>query len=59
MEKIPEKVLEALKKAAPEGKITCAKAHQISRELEVSLLMVGTAANELGIKIKDCQLGCF
>lgn len=59
MEKIPEKLLEALKKAAPEGKITCAQAHQIGRELEVSLIVVGTAANELGIKIKDCQLGCF
>lgn len=56
---IPEKVLEAVKAAAKEGRITCAECHKLAEELEVNLLVVGQAADELKIKIKACQLGCF
>lgn len=49
---------EMLKKAL-DGKLTCAQARQLAERLGLHYKEVGTAANELGIKIKDCQLGCF
>ncbi|MGI6683953.1 MAG: hypothetical protein ACOX47_00305 [Bacillota bacterium] len=59
LEKMSEEVLKAVKEAAEDGKLTCAKAHFLGKQLNVSLLVIGEAANQLGIKLKDCQLGCF
>ena len=59
MEKIPENVLQAVKKAAPEGRLSCAEAHSLAKALEVDFIIIGQAADELKIKIKNCQLGCF
>lgn len=59
MEKIPENVLEAVKKAASEGRINCADARALADELGVPYGVIGMAADELKIRIKSCQLGCF
>lgn len=59
MEVIPENVLEAVKKAAPDGRINCADARALAQELGVPYGLIGKAADELKIKIKGCQLGCF
>jgi hypothetical protein len=49
---------EMLKKAV-DGKLSCAAAMKIAQSLDLQFREVGEAANELGIKIKNCQLGCF
>lgn len=54
-----EKLAEAIKKAAPEGSISCTRAHRLAEELKVSPLVIGQACNELKIKIRSCELGCF
>lgn len=59
MEKIPANVLEAVKNAAPDGRISCVAAHGLAEKLGVEILMIGKAADELKIKINNCQLGCF
>jgi len=41
------------------GKIDCAQAFLIARKLSIAPKEVGTAIDELGIKIHNCQLGCF
>ncbi|MDA8234236.1 MAG: hypothetical protein M0Z31_05385 [Clostridia bacterium] len=56
---INEKVLEAVSQAAEEGKISCGKAEQLAEELGVKRLVIGQACDQLKIKIKGCQLGCF
>jgi molybdopterin-guanine dinucleotide biosynthesis protein len=56
---VDEKVLEAVKAAAKEGRIACAVALKLAEELGVPSLEVGKAANALGIKIVQCSLGCF
>ncbi len=48
-----------LTKLAKEHKLTCGQARQAAAALGVEPLIVGKAANRLGIKITDCQLGCF
>lgn len=59
MAEIPEKVLVAVREAAVDSRLTCARARELAKELEVNPLVIGQAADELKIKIKACQLGCF
>ncbi|MDD5447749.1 MAG: hypothetical protein PHO53_01075 [Actinomycetota bacterium] len=56
---IPEEVFEAVKENAQDGRITCARANCIAAELGVVPSVVGKAIDALGIKITNCQLGCF
>jgi len=48
-----------IKKKATDGKITCAVLRKIAEELGVPYKEAGETANELKIKIRDCDLGCF
>jgi hypothetical protein len=41
------------------GKLPCAIAFQIAKELKVTPQEVGEACNRLHIKVRSCQLGCF
>lgn len=58
-ENIPEEVLKAVQEASEGGELTCGKAHILAEDLHVPLLLVGKAANKLGLRLKGCQLGCF
>lgn len=53
------KVVEELRRAARNGRITCAAAFEVAERLGVSKRLVGETANEERIKITACQLGCF
>ena len=37
----------------------CARAHQLADELGITRAQLGRAFNQLHIKVKHCQLGCF
>lgn len=52
-------VLEAVRAAAADGSITCTLARKLAGDLSVSPQVVGRAADQLNIKIKNCELGCF
>jgi hypothetical protein len=39
--------------------ITCARAFEIHRRHGITLKDIGRICNENGIKICECQLGCF
>jgi len=54
-----EKLKEEMMKKAVDRKLPCAAARKLAEDLGVSYSEVGAAADELGIKIKNCQLGCF
>ncbi|MBU4174067.1 MAG: hypothetical protein KKB90_04160 [Actinobacteria bacterium] len=58
-EEIPENVIEAVKAAAADNRVTCAQAHWIAADLEVPVPLVGRALDLLEIKLSRCQLGCF
>jgi hypothetical protein len=42
-----------------DGKLPCARAFQIAKELKVTPKEIGEACNRLKIKVRSCQLGCF
>jgi len=50
---------ERIKSSLVDGRLPCAVAFKIARELKVSPREVGEAANKLPVKICHCQLGCF
>jgi hypothetical protein len=54
-----EHMKEALAAAATEGRISCQAARAAAEHLGLSYDLAGPAADELGIKIYACQLGCF
>jgi len=41
------------------GRLSCAAAFAIARDLHITPKEVGEAAEEMNIKIADCQLGVF
>lgn len=48
-----------IKSSLVNGKLPCAVAFKIAKELKVSPRQVGDKANQLSIRICNCQLGCF
>jgi len=52
-------LLDRIRHATAGGKLPCETAHLISREMGVALAEVGAACESAGIKIGECQLGCF
>jgi len=54
-----DRVIKEIKKKAINGKLPCLVARTIAEELGVSYKTVGKAADELNVKITNCQLGCF
>ena len=56
---IKKKISSMIKNSSADGKITCPLARKIAKEANVPLKEVGRAADKLGIKITDCELGCF
>jgi LAO/AO transport system kinase len=54
-----EKIKELLINKSNNGKISCFSARKIAEELNVPSKDVGRIANELRIKITNCELGCF
>ncbi|MFC2025207.1 hypothetical protein ACFLTG_02200 [Chloroflexota bacterium] len=50
---------ERIKTSLVNGKLPCATAFKIAKQLNVSTKEVGEACNRLSVKISSCQLGCF
>lgn len=49
----------AIQEQVREGTLRCAAAFHIAKELNVTPLAVGKAANELEVRLSHCQLGLF
>lgn len=54
-----ENIIAAIRAASAGNRLTCEKAHELAKELKVSLREIGALCNEMKIKISSCQLGCF
>jgi DNA-binding transcriptional MocR family regulator len=54
-----DKIKESIKQKVLNNRLPCPVARKIAQELSVSFQEVGRAADELKIKITDCELGCF
>lgn len=54
-----EAIKREIEQQAKEGRLTCEQARTLAERLEVPYREVGAACDELNVKIKACQLGCF
>ena len=54
-----DRVVEEIRKKAVNGRLSCPAARKIAQELSVSFREIGRTADQLEIKITDCELGCF
>ena len=54
-----DKIVEEIKNHSRDGKITCKEALDIAGKYGEKPIVIGKKLNELKIKIKGCQLGCF
>ena len=48
-----------LKQLVVDGKISCVAAHTFCKNENLELRKMKPLMDALGIKLKDCQLGCF
>jgi hypothetical protein len=53
------KIAAEIKKKAVNGRLPCPVARKIAQKLAVPYREVGRTADELNIKISECELGCF
>lgn len=56
---VKEKIAEEIKKKAANNRLPCKVARKIAEELSVSYREIGETADELKVKITNCELGCF
>lgn len=59
MVEISQGVLEAVKEAAEDGRLSCPRARKLAEELNATPQEIGEACNQLKIKLYACELGCF
>jgi hypothetical protein len=59
MENVDEALSTAIKGALQDGRLSCASAWEIAKELKVSRMDVCSAADAMEIKSSVCQLGTF
>ena len=50
---------EEINASLSEGKLPCPLAFKVADKLNIIPITVGKKTDEMGIKISDCQLGCF
>jgi hypothetical protein len=50
---------EVIKEKAKDGKLPCALCFKIADDFGISKREMGKIFNEIQIKIRQCQLGCF
>ena len=51
--------LKQITNALVEGRLPCPIAFKVARKANIAVGAVGEKADEMGIRISDCQLGCF
>ncbi len=54
-----EKIKEAVKNEAKDGVLTCHDARALAERLGVDYRLVGQACDEVSVKVRICELGCF
>lgn len=54
-----KRVEKLLVEKALNGRIPCSVARRIAEDVDVSYKKIGEIADEIGIKITNCELGCF
>ena len=59
-EQVTPEMMDAIKaKAGDDGKVTCAVLRKFAEDTGVPYKVAGAAADAAGVRVKNCDLGCF
>lgn len=59
-EQVTPELLDAVKaKAGDDGRITCPVLRRLAEDAGVAYKVAGAAADAAGVRVKNCDLGCF
>jgi hypothetical protein len=56
---VTDEMQAAISAKAIDGKITCPVLRKYAEEIGVPYKVAGAAADTAGVKVKNCDLGCF
>ena len=48
-----------IKESSRDGHLPCGAAHRIAQDAKVPKIAIGELSDQLGIRITNCQIGCF
>ncbi len=58
-EQVTPEMVEAIKEKASEGKVTCPVLRRFAEDRSIPYKVAGAAADAAGVRVKNCDLGCF
>jgi len=59
VEQVTDEMMDAIKAKAVDGKVTCAVLRKFAEDSGVAYKVAGTAADMAGVRVHNCDLGCF
>ncbi len=58
-DRVTPELVAAVVAAAVDGKVACARLRKLAEDMNVPYKVAGAAADLNGVKVRDCDLGCF
>ncbi|MHB1018307.1 MAG: hypothetical protein ACYC2X_10555 [Coriobacteriia bacterium] len=58
-EQVTDEMMEAIKVKAVDGKVTCPVLRKFAEDQGVPYKVAGAAADAAGVRVHNCDLGCF
>jgi hypothetical protein len=58
-EQVTPEMMDAIKDKAVDGKITCPVLRKFAEDTGVPYKVAGAAADQAGVRVHNCDLGCF
>jgi hypothetical protein len=59
LDQVTPELVEAVRAKAQDGKVTCPVLRKLAEDSGVPYKVAGAAADSVGIKVHNCDLGCF
>lgn len=56
---VTDEMMDAIKAKAADGKVTCPVLRTFAEDAGVPYKVAGTAADMAGVRVHNCDLGCF
>ncbi|MBA4370821.1 MAG: hypothetical protein C0418_04505, partial [Coriobacteriaceae bacterium] len=56
---VTDELREAVRGKAVDGKMTCPVLRKLAEDMDVPYKVAGAAADEIGVRVHNCDLGCF
>jgi len=59
VEQVTPELMEAIQAKAVDGKVTCSVLRKFAEDSGIPYKVAGTAADMAGVRVNNCELGCF